>query len=392
MKIILASHYFSPHIGGIESVVESHAKRLANRGHEVIVVCSDIDAESMDIMRDGYRVHRYKAWNPAEKLGAPYPIPNPVNARKRIVEIFTNSKIDIVHVHGMNYLTTTAILRYTPIECPVVLHQHTPFVEYPVPFELIEKANDRTVGLWNLRQADHVFCVSRNVRQYVSRIDHSLNPEILVNGINTDEYHPDNGTKQDVFDCDPDTPVLFSLSRLSEKKGLSVLLDALRILDRRGQEVHVVIAGDGPMRSVVEMAANTLDCLEFYGKVTDSKLKRYYAAADGFLFTSKSGEAFPTLTIMEACASGTPVIASKLSEKAPGMTDGENCVLVEPGDADELVEGIVECANNPKKVAIMSQKARESAEQHFAIESRIDRLEECYRSVSGTVESKSSSS
>ncbi len=345
----------------------------------------------MAVNRDGYRIVRYKAWNPAERFGIPYPIPYPSSVSK-VANGVLSEDVDVLHVHGMNYLTTSMVLRHAPSLIPVLLHQHTPHVDYPLPIQAVEYLNDRLIGRWNLRQVDHVFCVSTDIERYVTQIDDEASTELMVNGIDTESYQPQEYDKTDVFNCRKDDPVFFTLSRMSQKKGVDTLLEAINKLGQREVDVHVAIAGDGPMKEEVDATSRRHSNLEVMGTLTDDELKRCYAAADVFLFTSKSGEAFPTLTMMEAYASGTPVIASKLSEEAPGVTDDGNSILVEPADADELAEKMINCANNPRRVAIMSQDARKSAEQHFAIGSRIDRLEECYRSISETAERKSSSS
>lgn len=381
MKIVLGSHYFYPHIGGIESVVESHASRLTDRGHDVTVITTDIQAESRQARRDGYVIHRYGAWNPAERLGAPYPIPNPRSVRQHVKNMFTQSDVDIIHVHGMNYLTTAAILRYAPSDCPTFLHQHTPFVEYPLPFEIIEKINDRTVGRWNLKQADRVFCVSRNIERYVSTISEEVRTEIMLNGVDTERFHPRNKSEELGDYGDMDTPIFFSLSRLSQKKGVDVLLEASRELESKNRGIKIVVAGDGPMREDVAQVAEDSHILEYVGRLSEEKLPKYYATADAFLFTSRSGEAFPTLTMMEAYASGTPVITSKLVEEYSGVSDGVNSILVEPGNPSELVRTIMHLSADEKRLKQMGTKARKTAESRFSIEDRIDRLEDCYESL-----------
>jgi glycosyltransferase involved in cell wall biosynthesis len=381
MDILLCSHYFHPHIGGIESVVESHAKGLAERGHDVTVVSSDVGADSQTDQRDGYDIRRFEAWNPIEAFGAPYPLPNPRNVRRRLREAAVDSNVDVVHLHGLNYVTTTAMLHYIPSDCPVVMHQHTPFVEYPFPLWIVEYLNDHTVGRWNLRQADLVFCVNASIEQYVREIEPGTNTELLMNGIDTDVYTPSRAGGSDTFACSPETPVFFALSRMSQKKGVDVLLEAIATVNREGVDAHFAVAGDGPLREDVDQAARSNGNVEVLGKLSDDELAECYATADAFVFTSKSGEAFPTLTMIEAYASGTPVIASELAPDPVGVRDGENTILVEPGRPDELAGAIGRLATEPELMAEMGAEARKTAEQVFAIERRIDRLESCYESL-----------
>jgi glycosyltransferase involved in cell wall biosynthesis len=379
MKVAISTHYFSPHIGGIESVAESHAERLTQRGHDVKVITTNIGAGADFERKSGFTVQRYNAWNPGERLGIPYPIPSPSQFRSEIKQTLTD--IDVIHVHGMNYLTSMKVIQATPAEVPIVLHQHTPFVNYPIPVRWIEKINDGIVGRWNLSRADQVFCVSQDIEQYVTQIDPDVDTEVMVNGIDTELFHPGKAEKNQ-FDCNEETPVFFSLSRMSQKKGMDTLLETVKQLDSQNVEVHIVVAGDGPLRDEVEHVAEEVENMEVLGRVDDDTLTRYYASSDAFIFTSKSGEAFPTLTMIESYASGTPVIASELSENPLGIEDGKDSILISPGESGELAKSIQSLANNPDRLPLMSDNARETAEKHFSLRSRIDRLESCYRSLS----------
>lgn len=381
MKIILGTHYFYPHIGGIESVVESHAKKLSERGHHVTVISSDIGSTSMNSCRDGYKIQRYRAWNPIERFGIPYPLPSPIDARRRTNRVLKASDIDIIHVHGMNYLTTTALLKYIPDDCPIIMHQHTPFVEYKFPLRLVEYLNDRIVGRGNLRQADLVLCVSPGIEQYVQELEDGINTEVMTNGVDTDYFHPDQAGKTREFHCDTDMPVFFTLSRMTQKKGIDVLLETIQKIDQKNVDSHFAVAGDGPMRAEVEETAQIVSNMEVLGELSDDELAGCYAAADCFLFTSKGGEAFPTLTMIEAFASGTPVIASNLGNSLFGVNDGKNSILVEPGNSEELIEAIKKLVAEENRLAQMGRHARKTAERHFSIESKIDQLEMQYQSI-----------
>ncbi|MFH5801164.1 glycosyltransferase family 4 protein [Haladaptatus sp. CMAA 1911] len=381
MNIILGSHYYHPHIGGIESVVQLHAKKLAERGHDVTVITTDIGAEDHESERNGYNIKRYRAWNPFESIGIPYPIPDFVEARQKMNSLIKGSDVDIVHLHGLNYLTTTAMLLGLPTDIPVIIHQHTPFVEYSWPAKCVEIINDNIVGRWNLQSADLVCCVTEEIQQYVTQLDGEIDTTLLMNGVESDRFHPRRGSKESVLNCDSDTVAAFSLSRMSEKKGVDVLLNTVKKFKDYSKSIQFFIAGDGPMSGEVIQVASEHDNVEYLGSLSDKELKEYYSAADVFLFTSKSGEAFPTLTMIEAYASGTPVIASSLSKAPDGVEVGDNTILVSPNDENELIDALTTLAHNQTQLDRMSIEARTSAEQYFSIKSRIDRLESLYESV-----------
>jgi glycosyltransferase involved in cell wall biosynthesis len=381
MKIAIAPHYFYPHTGGIEIVAQQHASRLADRGHDVVIVTSDAGANQQSTQRDGYRIERYRAVNPLERVGIPYPLPDPVDLKRVVTREVNEGDIDILHLHGMNYASTALVQAFSSDHIPVVLQQHTPFVEYGFPWSQIEYLNDRIVGQWNASQADKTICVSENIADYVHEITPKNDPEILYNGVDTSRYSPDQSSTR-IKGIDSSQPMFFCLSRLLFKKGIDTILEAAQMLENRNVDVNILIAGSGPDEASIKKRANRLSNVIVLGYIDDESLPKYYSAATASLFTSKTGEAFPTLTILEALASGTPVIATKINEKAEGITDGHNGFLIPPGDETALANAIKRLATDKALSIEMGENARGVAVDEFDIENNIDRLETIYRNLS----------
>ncbi|GCF15397.1 hypothetical protein Harman_33320 [Haloarcula mannanilytica] len=220
--------------------------------------------------------------------------------------------------------------------------------------------------------------MSGNIEDYVQYLRKSVETTVLMNGVDLNYYHPKKEDKSSVFNFDIDTPVFFMLSRMSKKKGVDVLLEAANILEQRGVGVKIIIAGSGPMSDDVGRMAEKTGNLEIFGRLTDQKLSHCYASADAFIFPSKTGEAFPTLTMMESYASGTPVIASDLVDEPIGVKES-NTILIPPNDPEELADAMIKLANDKPLLNRMSKNARKSAEHHFSIESKVDQLEKLYK-------------
>lgn len=380
MKIAIAPHYFYPHTGGIEIVAQQHASRLADRGHNVVIVTSDVGASQQSTQRDGYRIERYRAVNPLERVGIPYPLPDPVHLKRVVTREVNEADIDILHIHGMNYVSTALVQAFSSGNIPVVLQQHTPFVEYGFPWTQIEYFNDQAVGRWNLSNADETICVSENIAEYVKSISNGSVPEVLYNGVDVSRFTP-NQEPDNLESFNGDCPTFFCLSRLLFKKGIDVILDAAQILEDKGVNAEIVIAGSGPDEDNIKARASKLPNVKVIGYIEERSLPKYYAAATGSLFTSKTGEAFPTLTVLESLASGTPVIATKINEKMEGITNGHNGFLTPPRNASELTSKIRKLATNPNLADDMGDNARKTAVNQFDIEVNVNRLENVYHSL-----------
>lgn len=370
MKIALFTHYFHPHVGGIEVVARNHAEHLAKRGHDVTVVTTAIDATQRQESRDGYNVVRYSASNPLEQRGIPYPFPNPLDA-VRTSRAVVDDDTDLMHIHGLNYLTSLVpLIGVRSQDIPVIVHQHTPFIRYSPAVDLIQKANDNLVGRGVLQYADRTIAVSENIADYVS----SLGTEQVTthyNGVDTDRFRPDL--------CQTRGEILY-VGRLTQKKGVDKLLRAAKILDTRSSPVTVRIVGKGDMTDQVEAVASSLETVEYDGFVPSEKLPEIYSQAAGLLVPRAGGDAFPTLTMLEALASGTPPILTH----RPSSTDGfveDNTYLYADSDPRDLANVCEQVALDLETTDEMAASTRQAAVEVFDWRSRIDELESIYRTV-----------
>ncbi len=156
---------------------------------------------------------------------------------------------------------------------------------------------------------------------------------------------------------------LLFVGRLVEKKGLAVLLEALRELDSSGIELRVV--GDGPLRAKLTERAAGLP-VKFVGALQRTELAREYGAADVVVFPSvpaASGDqdGLP-VALLEAMAAGCSVVASDLPGLRDAIRDGESGLLVAPGDSHALAATLRELladAGHRRRLGAMAVKRSE---------------------------------
>ena len=132
-------------------------------------------------------------------------------------------------------------------------------------------------------------------------------------------------------------PTLAFAGRLTAQKSLDVALDAVAATDG----VALVIAGDGDERAGLERRVSELalgDRVRFLGPVARGSVLELFSAADAAVLSS-AWENFPH-TAVEALAVGTPVIATAVGGVPEVVTDGENGLLVPPGDPEALAAAI----------------------------------------------------
>ena len=161
-----------------------------------------------------------------------------------------------------------------------------------------------------------------------------------------------------------DVPTIAYLGSLVPHK-LGALLDAFGLIRRRGIEIHLAVAGSGPLAAEVRDLARSEPAIDFLGEVDVDGRNRLLARASAVVIPSTCPETSP-LVFFEALAAGLPVIASDIG----GMTElvrYENVVLVPPGDGGALADAIVTVlGDRAQRVELRAGAERHAAEASAA--------------------------
>jgi glycosyltransferase involved in cell wall biosynthesis len=176
---------------------------------------------------------------------------------------------------------------------------------------------------------------------------------------------------------DPRGFVVGTLSRLDEpKKGISVLLQAMALLQARGIRPELRIAGSGYSRSPLERKAVELglERCRFLGFVEDSVA--FYQSLDVFVLASLS-EGMP-LTNLEAMASGLPVVTTDVGGAAEAVVDGVTGLVVPPGDPAALATALEALVADRPLARRLGETGRQRVGEHFSTESMFRSLSAVY--------------
>ena len=166
------------------------------------------------------------------------------------------------------------------------------------------------------------------------------------------------------------------VGRLSSEKGLDVLASAVRALDTR----NIAVIGSGPLQSLAEQAFGT----DYLGFLPLDDIMRRMQAAQFLVVPSVCYENSPR-TIVEAYASGLPVIASRLGALVDIVRDGETGLLFNPGDAADLANKIRWAQEHPERMLHMGRAARTEYEAQYTPERNYSLLMEIYEDAISTI-------
>jgi glycosyltransferase involved in cell wall biosynthesis len=155
------------------------------------------------------------------------------------------------------------------------------------------------------------------------------------------------------------------VGRLSEEKGIQVMLDAIRLYPGHG----VKLVGSGPYEAETRAVAGG----SYLGFLPLRDIMERMSAAAFLVLPSVCYEGFPR-TLVEAFASGVPVIASRLGSMAELVSNGVTGLLFEPGNAADLVDKIQWANANPQEMLRMGQAARAEYEARYTPEKNCEEL------------------
>jgi D-inositol-3-phosphate glycosyltransferase len=353
-RVLIVTHYWPPHVGGIETVAVEQATRLAARGWEVQVVTSRLRGDQSREQYGPVTVKRFRCVNVLERL---WSVPVPLVAPTMLFFLWRRARhADVVLAHGHVYIGTLfAALAARLTKRAFVLVQHAPFIDYGRGLNALEHAVDRTVGRRIIRSARTVIAVSDFTAEFVRSLVPDAPIEMVRSGVDHDRFSAAIGARSP-----RPRPTVLTVRRLVPRNGVDSLVEAWRLAGL-GARAELVIGGAGPeIEDIQRLAAGDLS-IRIMGYVPDDDLPALYQDADLFALPSRSGEGFG-LVALEAMASGLPVLATSSGGVVDIVKDGVNGRLVPPNDVPALAEALTQLVEDGQLRTELAQGARRSAD------------------------------
>jgi len=289
-----------------------------------------------------------------ETLDLRFPLPTDV------LELVEREEPDVVQVAtpGPVGVCGLAIARIAGV--PVVGSYHTELGPYALHLTrdvLVAEAVDVYVD-WFYRQCSTVLAPTRQVADALAA---RRLPDVGVwgRGVDSELYGPerrDRELRRQLL-ADDGELLLLSVGRLSQEKRIGVLLDAYAQLLRDEPRARLVIAGDGPARRELERTAPA--GTTFVGEVVGPELASLYACADVFCFPSTT-DTFGQV-LLEAGASGVPVVGAAAGGALELVADGRTGLLVPPDDPRAFAAALLVLARDPWLRGRLGAAGREAA-------------------------------
>jgi glycosyltransferase involved in cell wall biosynthesis len=280
----------------------------------------------------------------------------------RLAQWFRRLRSDVVHLHDDKPLL------YGALAARLAGVPHVIYTQHHGRLASQSRRHERLVGLAS-RSVDRIVCVSHAAaRHLIAQGAPARHVRVLWNGIDLKRFPctraPVNG------------PIV-TVARLSPEKDLGTLLQAMAVVTRVDPNTRLEIAGDGPCRESLSALMRDLNLgehVQFLGETPD--VPRLLARAGMFVLPSQSEGL--SLTLLEAMASGLPVVATNVGGNAEIVEDGVSGLLVPPRQPRIMAEAILWLRRNVAACEQMGQAGRRRAEQDFDVRMMVARYEALY--------------
>ncbi len=173
-------------------------------------------------------------------------------------------------------------------------------------------------------------------------------------------------------------PVLGTVARLTQQKGIGYLLEAVSHLRHRYPRIRCVVLGEGELRGELEGRAEEMEIsgnVVFPGVRKD--VENVLATFDLFVLPSLY-EGMP-VALLEAMSTGLPVVATRLASVLEVIDDGVDGILAPPGDAQALSDAIASALGSPEAMRRMGRNAREKIRNEYSVERWVASYDDLYR-------------
>lgn len=361
MRIALMTNNYKPIMGGVPVSIERLKRGLEAQGHEVTVFAPTYreQEQEKDVFRYATCMNRF--------IGG-IVLPNPFD--RRIEEEFRSKRYDVIHVHHPMLIGRTAVYLSKKYNIPLVFTYHTRYEKYVECYTRGLGKLDRVMPIYLntfLKHCDFIFAPTEGIREYLEETCkvscHRLG--VLPTGIEDRNFCVTEEEKNRIRSHflhtaqeQQEIPLFLTVSRMASEKNITFLLESLALFKSRYRKpFRMILVGDGPDRIRYEKLCEKLDITNetvFTGMLPNQETAAYYAAADAFLFASKTET--QGIVILEAFAGGTPVLAVRASGVEDLVDTGVNGILTDE-DRSTFAETLLDFCQGRINRAQMSENA-----------------------------------
>jgi glycosyltransferase involved in cell wall biosynthesis len=367
MNIGMFSDTYAPQVNGVATSIRLYKKKLTERGHRVFVVAPSAPENEKDVLVvksipfPSERQHRIS-----------------IASTRKILDFVRKEEIQVVHSHSPFFMGFKALKVQEELKLPHVHTYHTLLPEYrhyiPKPFTPSKKMVEH-FSAWFCNLVNVVIAPTEDIKAELESYGVKRPIRVLPTGIEVERFESaEAGDLRKKLGLEG-KKVLLYVGRIAKEKNVDFLL---RIFEKlNSPDLFFVMVGDGPERKEVEEIAKEKKLnLIVTGYVDHEEIPEYYKLGDVFVFASKTET--QGLVLLEALASGLPVVALKWKGVKDVLKGCEGAILLDEENEEVFAKTLREILTNTRLKNELSRKGREFVKREWSVERFVGKLEEIY--------------
>ena len=385
MRIAYLTQSYPPMISGAAIVVEGLAKAMAKRGHQVLVIAASDKNHPCVSYQENLTIMRLRSIHNPLRVGQRFLL----FPRGSVMKTLQEFNPEIIHLHEPLLIGWLGIryAKQSNIPTTLTVHQVPSFVACYFPNFF--RAHVETVlwmyARWLSKKFTSIVVPTQTVSTLITQMT-GLHANTISYGIDLEIFRPALSLDEEVaarqkWNLPSNVPILLHVGRLDiEKRVERVIQAAAKVLNQTN--AHLVIVGDGSQKNNLVKLCNDIGITErvhFTGFVSAQEgLPEIYRLAN--LFVTASEIETQGIVLLEAAASGLPIVAVRATCIPEIVHNGINGHLTEPGATSALASAMSRLLKNPSKAKFMGKASRTLAEKH-EICLGLDEHEQLYRQL-----------
>lgn len=397
MRIVIATAVYHPMINGVAVFSYNLARGLAGRGNEVVVICPSQTGKSYTRMVDGVKTcylrsvqakvypDQIHAVPKKKKLFYKHGFRVSVFPQKEVKQILTEFQPDVVHVQVSDPIGLSVVSYARKHGIPVVTTEHNQPEVITEPLGVpgfIKKPIDALLAAYFANRQSKSDFVTMPTKKAIMKLldgrDFKVPVAAVSNGVDLGCFKPGRAEEKlyQEYGLNAEFSTVLYVGRVDPEKNVGAVVKAFLKADLPCSQL--VVVGDGVDLARLRKKYGEYNNIHFLGRIVPPELYEVYRMGD--VFATASEVETQGIVLIEAAATGLPLIAVDAGAVSEICVNDENGFLCQPGNIDEMAEALRKILSDGELRAKFAEKSVELAREHD-FEKTLDKFENIYKKV-----------
>lgn len=389
LRVCVVSPLYHTSLGGVGRQALALTEKLESLGVRVFVVARKMKGAPKCRFSNQIRIYRVRAFRPYVHNLVGMSLLNLITSLSfslgaALVLFKKRKEYDLVHFHGASLPLIFNIVSLKSYQKKVIAKVAAAKLGTEAGSL---KGKYSILGLaliWMLKKVACFIATSKEIKEGLLKDGFDKDKIVRIpNFIDRSTFYPsDEQSKAQIKNKLglSNTKIVTFSGRLVERKGVQILLEAWSRLMRDHQNIVLLILGGGPLEKKLKQQSRILGievCVKFCGFVNN--IRDYLVVTDVFVCPSFQ-EGFPN-SVLESMAYGLPVIGTKIGGVVDVIKDGENGLLVDAGDIDQLANAMKKLLSDGEYALTLGENALKTITRHYDLNVISSKYVELYRTL-----------